>query len=142
MVLFLVSFCAYQSSYSTDSSTVTYDEITFQHNFKKNGGMNKTTGQFISSTKGVFSVSFFFSADNIKGDKLTTAIETKLNIRKNDINLKEGDIYSTVFSSKSSFDDDSSGKSLLLYMEKEDVLSVFMNTGSIHYVTFCIHSIG
>ena len=84
----------------------------------------------------MFSVSFFFSADN--NDEKTPNYND-LYIRKNGTNLDEGRIWTNVHSSTN--DDDSSGKSLLLHLNKEEDVSVYMSRGLIHYVSFCVHSI-
>ena len=125
----LVSFCAFKAKFNTQSNTVTYDKITLQSNPYSTGELDIATGKFTSPTSGVFSVSFFFSADNNGGSGTETAIETDLYIQKNGDNLSDGQIFTTVFSAKESRDNDSSGKSLLIYLESTDEVS-----GNIHYV--------
>ena len=137
-----MSFCAHSNIYSTNASTVTYDRVNLQTNPYYTGGLDKATGKFTSPTSAVFSVSFFFSADNNKGSGATPAITNNLYIQKNDRNLPGGRIFSTKFSSVNGSDDDSSGKSLLLKLEKADTVSVFLTSGELHFVSFCVHKIG
>ena len=99
------------------------------------------TGIFTSPTSGVFSLSLFFSADNNEGSTEESSIESNLYLQKNGNSLDEGRMYSSVFSAKSGKDDDSSGRTLLIGLDKGDNVSVYMVNGNIYFVSFCVHSI-
>jgi hypothetical protein len=118
-----------------------YDSMTIEQNNYPNGGLDKDTGIFIAPKSGVFATSFFFSADNNKGTGNENAVQATVNFQKNSENLPEGKMFSSVFSTKDSYDDDSGGKSILVKLEKDDKLSVFLTEGNLNYVAFCIHSL-
>ena len=112
-----------------------------EQNDYPNGGLVKDTGIFVVPKSGVFATSFFFSADNNKGTGNRKAVQATVHFQKNSENLPEGKMFSSVFSTKEHYDDDSGGKSILVQLEKDDQLSVFMEEGVLHFVAFCIHSL-
>eukprot|EP00092_Neocalanus_flemingeri_P002094 GFUD01002234.1.p1 GENE.GFUD01002234.1~~GFUD01002234.1.p1 ORF type:complete len:139 (-),score=30.91 GFUD01002234.1:11-427(-) len=138
MITDKVSSCAFESSYSTKNTTVTYDQLTVETNTFSPGGLNKTTGIFTSRVSGLVSVSVYFSPYSIDG-KTTTA--TRVYIQKNGGKLDEG-IIATTKSTTLSYIDESAGKNLLLLLNKTDTVSVFMASGyQLYSLTFCVHSI-
>ena len=120
---------------------MTYTAFSVEHNDYPNGGLDKATGIFVAPKSGVFATSFFFSADNNKGSGNEDAVQATVHFQKNSENLPEGKMYSSVFSTKDGRDDDSGGKSILVQLEKDDELSVFMEEGDLYYISFCIHSL-
>ena len=93
--------------------------------------MDVASGKFISSSSGVFLVSFYFSADNNQD------IVENRQIQKNKNNLDAGQ----VFNPEDEYGLDSTGKTILVKLDIGDELSVFMTDGYIQKVSFCVSSI-
>ena len=132
-----IAYCAYKDKFTIKGSIVKdYTNLFVETNELGTPSFSATSGIFTAPVNGLYLVSVFFSADDVEGGgEGITEVYIQLN--------GERPAYGEIFSgseTKSTFDDDSAGKTITMKLTKGNTVSLFYKKGGnwLQFITFCV----
>ena len=133
------SFCGYRSSWTADSTTITYDKIMLEDNNIPGASFDISSGRYTAGTKGTYQADFSigymysYSSDSQYCD---------MHIYHNGAVITESRIFSYLRTTARDSSAESGGRSMMIQMNQGDYISVYADQiYQLNDVTFCVNLI-
>jgi len=128
------TFCGYRN-WVEFTGTITYDWFIFESNNIPGASFDLGSGRFTAGAEGTYRVDLAIGQMHSSSSSSGNGIY----IEHNGQNIAESNIYSHIYTTGSYNSAESGGRSMILHLEKDDVVSVRVaSVYELYYITFCV----